>query len=468
MTEATTAAREPKRVEPGAQPGAADGSGAPKVFISYARKDSAFTDALEVGLRRAGIEPFIDRSDIEKFADWWERIKDLIGRADTVIFVLSPNSVNSPICAQEVEYAAELHKRLAPVVHRPIDGLVVPPALARLNYIYFDGPDRSQPALDELVKALNTDIDWVRQHTSIGEQALRWQARSQAAPAKAEPLLLRGNALGEAEIWISKRPRDAPEPTPLHRSFILESRRSEQARLERERQQVIRMQRTQRRLTWALIAAGLLVLLGLLAVSRTAIETSRREAVVFARESLAQFERGYCDRAIRLAVAGLPPPGGALFKPQSRELGAALLRYAANCPLQHQISGHGGSVTGAEFSPDGQILLTASTDATARLWRADTGALIAELAEHTGELRSAHFNADASRVVTASDDKTARLWDARSGALIATLTGHAKEVRAAVFSPDGAVYRHRLERQDGPAVGRTHRSVPARAQRARG
>jgi hypothetical protein len=157
----------------------------------------------------------------------------------------------------------------------------------------------------------------VRQHTILGEAAGRWHARVETS-ADAEPLLLRGNALAEAELWISQRPRDAPEPTDLHRQFIVQSRRAEQVRLEREREQLMRIQRGQRRLAWALAVAAALVLFGLAAALQTARETSRREAVIFARESLAQFQDGYCDRAMRLAIAGLPPPGASPLKVTSQ------------------------------------------------------------------------------------------------------------------------------------------------------
>ena len=41
-------------------------------------------------------------------------------------------------------------------------------------------------------------------------------------------------------------------------------------------------------------------------------QTSRREAAVFASLSATAFEQGFCDRALRLAMAGLPPTRGSL------------------------------------------------------------------------------------------------------------------------------------------------------------
>ena len=72
-------------------------------------------------------------------------------------------------------------------------------------------------------------------------------------------------------------------------------------------------------------------------------------------------------------------------------------------------------VNSAQFSPDGQRVVTASEDKTARLWDAASGKPIGEPMKHESSVNSAQFSPDGQRVVTASGDKTARLWDAASG-----------------------------------------------------
>jgi hypothetical protein len=68
-----------------------------RVFISYSRKDMSFADRLEAALKARGIEPLIDRTEIYAFEDWWQRIQALIARADTVVFVLSPDAAASEV-----------------------------------------------------------------------------------------------------------------------------------------------------------------------------------------------------------------------------------------------------------------------------------------------------------------------------------------------------------------------------------
>src|SRR5580658_935816 len=106
-----------------------------RIFISYSRKDMAFVDRLEAALRARGFEPMIDRTEIYAFEDWWKRIEALVGRADTVVFVLSPDAVSSDVALKEVAHAASINKRFAPIVCRRVDDGAIPEALRPLNFI---------------------------------------------------------------------------------------------------------------------------------------------------------------------------------------------------------------------------------------------------------------------------------------------------------------------------------------------
>jgi len=86
------------------------------VFISYSRRDIDFVKQLDAALRKLDRDPWIDWEDIPATADWWQEIERGIEAADTFVFILTPSSIASKVCNQEVEHAVKHHKRLVPVV----------------------------------------------------------------------------------------------------------------------------------------------------------------------------------------------------------------------------------------------------------------------------------------------------------------------------------------------------------------
>ena len=138
--------------------------------------------------------------------------------------MLSPDAAGSRQALREVEYAASLNKRFAPIVCRPVEDSAVPEPLRRLNFIFFDDPERFEASADHLVEALRTDIGWIREHTKFGEVAREW-----VAAGRPNSLLLRPPTLDVAEYWMASRPQGAPEPTDEIRTFLVESRKGARA-----------------------------------------------------------------------------------------------------------------------------------------------------------------------------------------------------------------------------------------------
>lgn len=96
-----------------------------------------------------------------------------------------------------------------------------------------------------------------------------------------------------------------------------------------------------------------------------------------------------------------------------------------------------GGVRWARFSPDGVRLLTTGGDLSARLWEARTGKSLTTWQGHAQQIRVAGFSLDGQHVVTASEDGSARLTTA-DGKLLAELCGHGDSIWDVCFSPDGA------------------------------
>lgn len=100
------------------------------------------------------------------------------------------------------------------------------------------------------------------------------------------------------------------------------------------------------------------------------------------------------------------------------------------------------------FSPDGKFLVATRNMLSEHgvfvlgIWEVETGRESAmpedpEHIEHTGAISALAFSPDGQILATASMDYSIRLWDFAKRQRLATLQGHLSEVWALAFSPDG-------------------------------
>jgi TIR domain len=167
----------------------------------------------------------IDTRDLPLAVEFQKELLGFIRQADTVVYVLSPDSIGSPWVVWEIEQVEALSKRLAPVVARDVQNDAVPEGICKINYVFFTGANaegaRFEAQADALASALKTDLEWIKAHTRWGERARLWHEQG-----KRSAQLLRGHELGQAETWSARQPLEAPPLTPLQREYIAASRKS--------------------------------------------------------------------------------------------------------------------------------------------------------------------------------------------------------------------------------------------------
>ena len=97
---------------------------------------------------------------------------------------------------------------------------------------------------------------------------------------------------------------------------------------------------------------------------------------------------------------------------------------------------HESQVFNAEFSPNGQLILTSLMDGTVKLWDIETNNIIVDFKVHDDYVYSAKFSPNGQQILTASEDETVKIWDTRSEASLMSLLGHSDGVFEAAYSLD--------------------------------
>ena len=101
------------------------------------------------------------------------------------------------------------------------------------------------------------------------------------------------------------------------------------------------------------------------------------------------------------------------------------------------LEGHSAWINAVVFSPDGQLVASASGDMTVRVWEITTGQCYSVLEGHSNLVNAVVFSPDGQLVASASYDCTVRVWEIATGQCRSVLEGHSSVVKAVVFSPDG-------------------------------
>ncbi|MBD2328466.1 TIR domain-containing protein [Alkalinema sp. FACHB-956] len=194
------------------------------VFISYSRKDKPFVQQLHGALSQQQRDIWIDWEDIPIAADWWQAIERGIESANIFLFILTPHSVLSTVCKQEIDHAVKCNKRLIPVVRDDqFDANLVHPALSRHNWLFFRESDDFQQMFKTLTLTIETDWEHVQQHTRLLVKAIEWERD------RDDSFLLRGKDLETSEQWYIEAENKNPKPTELQHQYITKSRIVESA-----------------------------------------------------------------------------------------------------------------------------------------------------------------------------------------------------------------------------------------------
>lgn len=416
-----------------------------RVFISYSRKDKAFVQRLNSALAEAGVQTWVDWEGIELASDWMETITHAIQGNDAFLFVISPDSLKSKVCSDELDLGIKLNKKLIPILHRePTKTSRMHEKIASTNWVYLREQDGFEETIPKLIQSINTDLGWVRQHTRLLEQSLEWDHKN-----RNNSFLLNGTNLEDAEKWMAEASGQSNRQIlPLQADYISASRKY--------------ADRRQRMLlagvSMALVVSIVLSILAMLARNEAKLAQDRAqtsEAIAIQRQyeastaqanaeenqKIAEQKKLEADEKTNLAIANRSAAQSQIYQSRPGELDTStllaidsyqrlhsfqaenLIRINASqlaLPIK-QMSQHGAIWT-IEWSPDYQYFVTGNTRDPADseavnqacVWNESTGAQL-YCVQHENDVNAAIFTLDGNYLITGSADKTVQFWDAKTG-----------------------------------------------------
>jgi len=95
------------------------GKAAKDVFVSYKHEEKDFAFAVVDHLEGNGFSVWIDKQGIDAGNDWRQEIMDGIEHAMVLVFIESPDSVDSKFCREELEWAYKHDRRVIRLKFRP-------------------------------------------------------------------------------------------------------------------------------------------------------------------------------------------------------------------------------------------------------------------------------------------------------------------------------------------------------------
>ncbi|MCP4700092.1 MAG: toll/interleukin-1 receptor domain-containing protein [Gammaproteobacteria bacterium] len=171
-----------------------------QVFFSYAAEDGAIMARIRKTLARENITSWASKTDIKTGAKFQEEIDKGIEEADNFVYLISQNSLLSKYCQQELAHAEKNNKRIISLLIKEMAPEQLPANIGRQQFIDLSGhddPEKYRAGADKLIKELNTDAHYHRQHKLLLAKALKWERQDRNAG-----ILLRGYNLQHAEAWL--------------------------------------------------------------------------------------------------------------------------------------------------------------------------------------------------------------------------------------------------------------------------
>ncbi len=157
--------------------------------------------------------------------------------------------------------------------------------------------------------------------------------------------------------------------------------------------------------------------------------------------------------------------GGEKIAASSSDGHLAIFAKDTLAQLQRSTDSHNDNVTAMVGIPGRNIVASASTDKTVKVWNSETLSLVRTYRGHNGPVGALDAASDGRMIASGAEDGQVRLWSTASTRLIRTLRGHTARITAVAFAPNAELLA--TSAKDGSIRlwdvrrGRTAHALPA-------
>ena len=422
------------------------------LMISYSRKDKEFVKQLYDELVTQGFSPediWVDWEEIPLSADWMAEITKGIQSSNAFIFVISPDSVASDVCKKEIEIAASSNKRFIPIMYRePGKDAKLHEKISSHNWVFIRDENELVKTMPALVEAINTDLDWLAQHTRLFNRAKEWESKG-----RNDSYLVRGNDLQEAETFISEGAGGKePSPTPLHVQYVQAARKF--AASVRRRNQII-----------AAVVGVALVALSIFAffqrdkarenekiAEMNAIKAEQQRAIAVEKEQIAteakkqaELEKANAEKRRRVANSYALAADALNQRSSNTQLSLMLallsiretevdkvvlpesrsaLFSSLNMPNVLRTWDVSSVVWATAYDPTGIHAAFGDDSGAVQIIDVESREIVRSLPSFDGSISGLDFNSNGSLLAVSSLDGTAAVFSVETGMELFSLTGH--------------------------------------------